>query len=119
LVRRPDAEPTPGGAGRRRVRHGRADPPGAPPSDAAADLEPVAADDAPDAADGPGVGPDDGPVPAIPPFAGVGPLSDDLQQAVEAFKLAILRHKHEGWRQVRRDDVLASLDALRALAVAP
>lgn len=53
------------------------------------------------------------------PFAGLAELPDDLHAAFEAFKLAILRHKLAGWAETRRDDVLASLDALKQLAIAP
>ena len=55
----------------------------------------------------------------IRPFAELAELPDDLQEAFEAFKLSILRHKLSHWKEVARDDVLASLDALRALALAP
>ena len=55
----------------------------------------------------------------VRPFAKLADLPDDLSEAFEAFKLAILRHKMEQWKQVSRDDVLASLDALKELALAP
>lgn len=55
----------------------------------------------------------------VRPFENLGELPDDLAEAFDAFKLAILRHKHEGWDQISRDDVLASLDALKELALAP
>ena len=45
-------------------------------------------------------------------------LPPDLAEAFEAFKLSILRHKLSGWADVSRCDVLASLDALKELAVA-
>ena len=35
------------------------------------------------------------------------------------FKLAILRHKTDQWSEISRDDCLASLDALKELALAP
>ena len=38
-------------------------------------------------------------------------------RTLDAFKLAILRHKAEGWQQISRSDVLASLDALKELAM--
>lgn len=53
------------------------------------------------------------------PFESLGELPDDLADAFEAMKLAILAHKLSNWEDVSRDDVLASLDALKALAVAP
>ena len=55
----------------------------------------------------------------VRPFENLGELPDDLAGAFDAFKLAILRHKQEGWEQISRDDVLASLDALKELALAP
>lgn len=55
----------------------------------------------------------------VRPFENLAELPDDLAEAFEAYKLAILRHKLEGWQQISRDDVLASLDALKELAVAP
>ncbi len=55
----------------------------------------------------------------VQPFAGLPALPDDLTEAFEAFKLAILRHKTSGWREVAADDVIATLEALRELALAP
>jgi len=55
----------------------------------------------------------------VRPFENLAQLPDDLSEAFEAFKLAILRHKSDDWNQVSRDDVLASLDALKELALAP
>ncbi len=46
-------------------------------------------------------------------------LPDDLAEAFDMFKLAILRHKTNGWEDISRDDVLASLDALKSLCTAP
>ncbi|MEX2138211.1 MAG: hypothetical protein WD894_03040 [Pirellulales bacterium] len=57
--------------------------------------------------------------PAPPPFADLPALPEDLTEAFEGFKLAILRHKTAGWQDVACDDVLRSLDALKALATAP
>lgn len=55
----------------------------------------------------------------VRPFENLGELPDDLAEAFEAFKLAILRHKADDWRQISREDVLAALDALKELAIAP
>ena len=52
-------------------------------------------------------------------FAQLSDLPEDLAEAFESFKLAILRHKLGGWSEVGRDDVLASLDALKELAASP
>jgi hypothetical protein len=57
--------------------------------------------------------------PAPPPFADLPALPDDLTEAFESFKLAILRHKTGGWQDVACSDVLCSLDALKALVTAP
>ncbi|HEV2972668.1 MAG TPA: hypothetical protein VGY55_22060 [Pirellulales bacterium] len=53
------------------------------------------------------------------PFAHLAEMPDDLGEAFEAFKLAILRHKFAGWQEISRDDVLAAIDALRDFALAP
>ncbi|MCA9263028.1 MAG: hypothetical protein KDA60_04245 [Planctomycetales bacterium] len=55
----------------------------------------------------------------VQPFANLADLPDDVTEAFEAFKLAIVRHRLDGWAEVSCDDVLASLDALKALAKAP
>jgi hypothetical protein len=55
----------------------------------------------------------------VKPFAQLAELPEDLATAFESFKLAILRHKSDGWQEVPRDDVLATLDALKELALAP
>jgi hypothetical protein len=55
----------------------------------------------------------------VRPFENLAELPDDLADAFESFKLAILRHKSAGWAEITRDDVLASLDSLKALAIAP
>lgn len=53
--------------------------------------------------------------PAVRPFADIPPLPDDLQEAVEALKVAVLRHKLSGWRATSPQAVLAALAALEAL----
>jgi hypothetical protein len=55
----------------------------------------------------------------VRPFQELGELPSDLAEAFDAFKLAILHHKLDGWQQVSSQDVLASLDALKQLVVAP
>jgi hypothetical protein len=57
--------------------------------------------------------------PALAPFADLPSLPDDLKEAFESFKLAVLRHKTSGWQDVACADVLRSLDSLKALATAP
>ena len=61
-------------------------------------------------------------VPALPPlrpFEALPPLPSDLNEAFELMKLAILGHKVSGWRDIARDDVLAVLESLRQLVLAP
>ena len=55
----------------------------------------------------------------VRPFANIKDLPEDLADAFEAFKLAILQHKTMDWQEISREDVLASLDALKELASAP
>ena len=53
------------------------------------------------------------------PFAELNELPGDLGDAFESFKLALLHHRLEGWKQVSCRDAVAALDALRSLAMAP
>lgn len=55
----------------------------------------------------------------IRPFASLPPLPADVNDAFEAYKLCILRHRLGGWQEISRDDLLASLDSLKQLALAP
>lgn len=55
----------------------------------------------------------------VRPFENLPKLPDDLQEAVESLKLAILAHKMTGWEEVSCDDVVATLEALKQLATAP
>ena len=59
------------------------------------------------------------PAAVIRPFENLPELPDDLAEAFDTFKLAILHHKTDGWQQVSCDAVLESLNALKALALAP
>jgi len=63
--------------------------------------------------------PVDAPDAPVRPFANLAKLPDDLAEAFEAYKLAILRHKLAGWLEISRDDVLGTLDALKQLAMTP
>ena len=56
---------------------------------------------------------------AVRPFASLPSLPADVSDAFDAYKLCILRHKLAGWQDLSRDDLLASLDALKQLALAP
>lgn len=53
--------------------------------------------------------------PPVQPFAGLPELPDDLADAVEQFKLAVLRHKTSGWTSVSADTVRRYLDAMGLL----
>ncbi len=55
----------------------------------------------------------------VRPFEDLPELPDDLAEAFDAMKLAILRHKTSGWEGIAAADVLRSLDALKALVTAP
>jgi len=55
----------------------------------------------------------------VRPFADLPDLPNDLSEAFDAFKLAILSHRSQGWQDVAAADVLATLDALKALVLAP
>lgn len=52
--------------------------------------------------------------PAESPFASLPSLPVDFAEALEQFKLAIIRHRSSGWSEVSESDVLKSLDALKA-----
>ncbi|GIW97421.1 MAG: hypothetical protein KatS3mg111_0754 [Pirellulaceae bacterium] len=53
------------------------------------------------------------PEPGVSPLASLPSLPVDLADAVEQFKLAIIRHRTEGWNEVRPEDVVQALEALR------
>ncbi len=53
------------------------------------------------------------------PFAHLGELPADLQEALDVMRVAILRHKAAQWRDVSLPTVLDVLDALKVLASAP
>lgn len=53
--------------------------------------------------------------PSIQPFSGLPELPDDLSDAVESLKLAILRHKTSGWNETDRETVQRYLDAIRVM----
>ena len=57
--------------------------------------------------------------PLLRPFESLPPLPTDFSEAFDLMKLAILNHKVSGWQEIARDDVLAVLESLRQLALAP
>ena len=80
--------------------------------------------DAPESAEGVAFDPDApweeaGGSTAVRPFEELPELPADVSEAFEAYKLAILRHKVAGWHEVTLTQLLASLEALKQLALAP
>ena len=59
--------------------------------------------------------PDQAPGKSVQPFAGLAELPDDLSDAVESFKLAILRHKTSKWENVSAETVEKYLQAFTVL----
>jgi hypothetical protein len=57
--------------------------------------------------------------PTVRPFEDLPDLPDDLAEAFDAMKLAILRHKRDQWKAISEGDVLRTLDGLKALVMAP
>lgn len=55
----------------------------------------------------------------VRPFENLPELPEDLAEALELFKLAILRHKTDGWQQVSAEDVIVVLQSLQQLVHAP
>lgn len=55
----------------------------------------------------------------VRPFEKLPKLPDDLAEAFESFKLAILAHRLTGWQEISCGEVLAVLDSLKQLALAP
>ncbi len=53
------------------------------------------------------------------PFEKLPELPDDLAEAFEQFKVAILAHKMTDWNAISQNDVFACLDALKELAITP
>jgi hypothetical protein len=51
------------------------------------------------------------------PFARLPALPVDLAEALEQFKLAIIRHRSLGWAEVPKNHVLTALDALQSFAL--
>ncbi len=51
----------------------------------------------------------------VQPFAGLPPLPDDLADAVELLKLAIVRHKATGWQAVDAETIRTYLSAFLVL----
>ncbi len=56
--------------------------------------------------------------PKIRPFESFTNMPDDVLAAVSAFKIAIIKHKTDGWEEMSLEDLHGILDALKALATA-
>jgi hypothetical protein len=110
------------------VVHAEFDEDGPPPeesaaapfvSEAVAEVQPAGAAETTDdavAADKPAAAA--GPAP-VRPFESLPTLPADVAEAFEAFKLAIVSRKLGGWQDIARDELLAVLESLRQLALAP
>jgi len=59
------------------------------------------------------------PVELVRPFEDLPELPDDLAEAFDSMKLAILHHKRDEWQAIPSANVLRTLDALKALVTAP
>ncbi|MFK7734802.1 MAG: hypothetical protein AB8B50_02170 [Pirellulaceae bacterium] len=58
---------------------------------------------------------DDAPAPDSP-FVNLPSLPVDLSEALEQFKLGIIRHRSTSWGEVSQEDVIRSIEALRSFA---
>ncbi|MEK6234709.1 MAG: hypothetical protein N2C14_08355 [Planctomycetales bacterium] len=56
---------------------------------------------------------------SVRPFENLPDFPDDVQQAIDDFKLVILKHKLEEWKDVACEDLLEAIDSLTQLALAP
>ncbi len=57
--------------------------------------------------------------PPLRPFENLPDLPADLREAFDSFKLAIVHHRIAKWQEVSQSDMLATLEALRQLVLAP
>ena len=55
--------------------------------------------------------------PTVSPFASLPTLPVDVADALEQFKLAIIRHRTRNWEEFSRDDLLRTIEALRQFAL--
>jgi hypothetical protein len=56
--------------------------------------------------------------PLVSPFASLPELPVDIADALEQFKLAVVRHRAAEWSEISRDDMLRVVDAIRAFILA-
>jgi hypothetical protein len=52
----------------------------------------------------------------IRPFESFKDLPDDVTEACNAFKVAIIKHKADDWEEIKQQDMVDLLDALKQLA---
>ena len=57
--------------------------------------------------------------PVVRPFDQLPELPENIAQAFEVFKLAILHHKGNNWKDISPENLLASLEALKTLVLTP
>ena len=57
--------------------------------------------------------------PAVRPFDQLPELPENVADAFEAFKLAILHHKADKWQKISPENLVASLEALKTLVLTP
>lgn len=55
----------------------------------------------------------------IRPFESFTDLPEDVEEAVNSFKVAIIRHKADEWSEISQADLTGVLDALKQLATIP
>ena len=55
--------------------------------------------------------------PTVSPFASLPTLPVDVADALEQFKLAIIRHRASNWEEFTRDNLVLTIDALRQFAL--
>ncbi len=53
------------------------------------------------------------------PFSGLPELPSDFADALEQFKLAIIRHRSDGWTEVPRESIIQTLEALKVFTLQP
>ena len=58
-------------------------------------------------------------IPLVKPFDQLPDLPENIALAFEAFKLAILQHKANHWKDISPENLLASLEALKTLVLTP
>lgn len=56
---------------------------------------------------------------SIRPFENLAELPEDVADAFDRYKLAIIRHRNAGWKEIGLEELLGSLEALKALARLP